>query len=170
MKLKVIWFFCAVSVRAEVLKAMKALSEVPWQRGLGSKDQNKCTRLYWLRAQVRSKLTYSEMRPCPRLGMSFVDKPTQTDPYWPQLTSQGRFLLANAKEKNYPVAFGCVAGQQLTNQLPSCWQGKGPRYHDSSIANSEQTWQWNIIILFFSNQYELCQIIIKRWFLFSSFD
>lgn len=38
MKLKVIWFFCAVSVRAEVLKAMKALSEVPWQRGLGSKD------------------------------------------------------------------------------------------------------------------------------------
>ncbi|CAL1155625.1 unnamed protein product, partial [Cladocopium goreaui] len=65
----------------EVLKAMKALSEVPWQRGLGSKDQNKCTRLYWLRAQ-------------------------------------GRFLLANAKEKNYPVAFGCVAGQQLTNQLP----------------------------------------------------
>ncbi|CAL1132156.1 unnamed protein product [Cladocopium goreaui] len=64
----------------EVLKAMKALSEVPWQRGLGSKDQNKCTRLYWLRAQ-------------------------------------GRFLLANAKEKNYPVAFGCVAGKDRTGLL-----------------------------------------------------
>ena len=98
--------------------------------------------------QVKARIQ-QKTRPCLCLRMSSIDEPTQREPSWRRRAEglQIPLFLAYAQEKNYPVAFGCVAGQQLTNQLPSCWQGKGPRYHDLSIANSEQTWQLKIIIL-----------------------